>query len=68
MVLTYPDPTPKDEHQLKVIVQDTNVAAEGYEDEDDEKRIQERMLFEKNLRDSGLDLELEPSQVRLMLC
>ena len=66
MVLAYKDPEVENEHyeDTKSVDVDT-LNDEESPDEKEEKRKHEREIFEKNLAEAGLELELEPSQVKL---
>ena len=64
MVLAYKDP----EVETEIYEDSTSVDTLNEDespDEKEEKRKHEREVFEKNLVDAGLELELEPSQVKL---
>jgi len=63
MVLAYKDPEVENEHyeDTKSVDVDT-LNDEESPDEKEEKRKHEREIFEKNLVEAGLELELEPSQ------
>ena len=67
MVLAYKDPEVENEHyeDTKSVDVDT-LNDEESPDEKEEKRKHEREIFEKNLEEAGLELELEPSQVKLL--
>ena len=63
MVLAYRDPEVESE-----IAGDETVGSQDEEEnsnDKEERRAHEREVFEKNLRDVGLELELEPSQVSI---
>ena len=65
MVLAYKDP----EVETEIYEDSTSVDTLNEDespDEKEEKRKHEREVFEKNLVDAGLELELEPSQVKLI--
>ena len=66
MVLAYKDPEAENENyeDTKSVDVDT-LNDEESPDEKEEKRKHEREIFEKNLAEAGLELELEPSQVKL---
>ena len=66
MVLAYKDPEAENENyeDTKSVDVDT-LNDEESPDEKEEKRKHEREIFEKNLVEAGLELELEPSQVKL---
>ena len=64
MVLAYKDPEVENEIYEDSTSVDTLNEDES-PDEKEEKRKHEREVFEKNLVDAGLELELEPSQVKL---
>ena len=65
MVLAYKDPEAENENYEDTTSVDT-LNEEDSPDEKEEKRRQEREVFERNLVDAGLELELEPSQVKFM--
>lgn len=61
MVLAYRDPDAKND-----MPEDESIGMPNEEEganEREEKRIHEREVFEENLKHTGLELELEPSQV-----
>ena len=63
MVLAYRDPEAESD-----MAGDESVGAQDEEEDSndkEERRAHEREVFEKNLRDVGLELELEPSQVSI---
>ena len=63
MVLAYRDPEAESD-----MAGDETVGAQDEEEnsnDKEERRAHEREVFEKNLRDVGLELELEPSQVSI---
>ena len=63
MVLAYRDPEAESE-----MAGDESVGTQDEEEnsnDKEERRAHEREVFEKNLRDVGLELELEPSQVSI---
>ena len=62
MVLAYKDPEAENDQEDNRSLDTLN--DEESPDEKDEKRKHEREVFEKNLVDAGLELELEPSQVK----
>ena len=66
MVLAYKDPEAENEYyeDTKSVSGDT-LNDEESPDEKEEKRKHEREIFEKNLEEAGLELELEPSSVKL---
>ena len=68
MVLAYKDPEAENEYyeDTKSVSGDT-LNDEESPDEKEEKRKHEREIFEKNLKEAGLELELEPSQVKYFL-
>ena len=70
MVLAYKDP--EEEHEYHEDTKSVDVDTlndEESPDEKEEKRKHEREIFEKNLVEAGLELELEPSQVNsFFLC
>ena len=61
MVLAYKDPEVENDQEDNRSLDTLN--DEESPDEKEEKRKHEREVFEKNLIDAGLELELEPSQV-----
>merc|ERR1719367_2083934 len=58
MVLAYKDP----EVENEIYEDSTSVDTLNEDESPEEKRKHEREVFEKNLVDAGLELELEPSQ------
>ena len=64
MVLAYKDPEAENEHYEDTQSTVDSINDEESPDEKEEKRKHEREIFEKNLEEAGLELELEPSQVK----
>ena len=62
MVLTYTDESTGDQGKDQ-----TTIKIDTTDETDEKKRERERKNFEKNLRNKGLKLELEPSAVCLIL-
>ena len=61
MVLAYKDPEVENDQEDNRSLDTLN--DEESPDDKEEKRKHEREVFEKNLIDAGLEVELEPSQV-----